>query len=308
MTEAPYQRIAAEIADDIAAGTLRPGDRTPSIRQITRQWGVAMATATKVIGTLREQGLVETKPGAGTVVRARSALAKRTSPVPELDRERIVRAAIAIADAEGIAALSMRRVAAGVGVATMSLYRHVTSRDELVLLMVDAVFGDFPFPPHRPAGWREPIEFACRLLWRVFRTHPWAAGPVSMTRPQLLPNLLDYTEWTLGPLAAAGLDQDTMMCFHLTVFGHVRSTAVNLHAEVRAEEDTGLTADEWLGTQEPELRELLKSGRYPAFERVISEDFDFDLDRLFEFGLQSLLDGFEVELRRRRAGRHDVRS
>ncbi len=65
-----------------------------------------------------------------------------------------MRAAIEIADAEGIAALSMRRVAAALGVATMSLYRHVPGKDELTLLMVDTAAGDFPFPARRPAGWR----------------------------------------------------------------------------------------------------------------------------------------------------------
>ena len=61
---APYLRIVGEIRERIASGRLRPGDRVPSTRQITQQWGVAMATATKVISTLRDEGLVDTKPGA----------------------------------------------------------------------------------------------------------------------------------------------------------------------------------------------------------------------------------------------------
>src|SRR4051812_37418325 len=67
--EAPYLRIVADIRGQIRSGRLRPGDRVPSTRQITQEWGVAMATATKVITTLRELGLVDTRPGAGTVVR-----------------------------------------------------------------------------------------------------------------------------------------------------------------------------------------------------------------------------------------------
>ncbi len=302
-TAAPYRRIASEIGDRIAAGELRPGDRVPSTREITRRWGVAMATATKAIAALRESGLVETRPGAGTVVRSTGALPKRTTSAGprerELNRTRIVRAAIAIADTEGIGALSMRRVATSLHVATMSLYRHVPGKEELTLLMVDAVFGETPFPEQRPAHWRSSIEFAGRLMWRTFRAHPWAAELLSMTRPQLLPNLLDYVEWTLGPLSALGLDVDTMMSFHLTLFGHVRSTAMNLHSESQAEQDTGLTADEWLQTQEPDMRALLASGRYPAFGRIVEQEYDFDLDTLFEFGLRSLLDGFEVLLRQR---------
>lgn len=303
MTEARYRRIAAWIGDRITGGELRPGDRVPSTREITRQWGVAMATATKAIALLREQGLVETLPGSGTVVRSASAPRRRPSPPaprePELSRERILRAAITIADEEGIAVVSMRRVATALDVATMSLYRHVPGKDVLTVRMVDTVFGDFAFPERRPAGWRASVEFAARLMWTVFRAHPWAAELMSMTRPQVLPNLLRYSEWALGALLTLDIDNDTRMCFYLTVIGHVRSTAMNLHAETQAQQDTGLTADEWMATQEPELRSLIKPSSYPAFTQVISQDFDFDLDRLFEFGLKTLLDGFEGLLRQR---------
>jgi hypothetical protein len=74
---------------------------------------------------------------------------------------------------------------------------------------------------------------------------------------------------------------------------------MNLHAETQAEQDTGLTADEWIETLEPELRTLLRSGRYPTFEFITTQEFDLDLDKLFEFGLRRLLDGFEVLLRQR---------
>src|ERR1700738_251691 len=135
-TEAPYRRIVAEIRDRIARGELRPGDRVPSTRRITQEWGVAMATATKVIATLRDEGVVDPRPGAGTVVRSpepgQAPVTRKAVPrEQELSRDRVVRAAIAIADAEGLAMLSMRRVATDLGVATMSLYRHVPRKDEL---------------------------------------------------------------------------------------------------------------------------------------------------------------------------------
>jgi DNA-binding transcriptional regulator YhcF (GntR family) len=306
-TPAPYRRIAAEIGGRIAAGELRPGDTVPSTRAITRQWGVAMATATKAIATLRDAGLVETKSGAGTVVRSAGALPKRTTPSEpkerDISRARIVRAAIAIADTEGIGALSMRRVATSLDIATMSLYRHVPGKDELTLLMVDTVFGDTPFPAQRPAHWRAALEFAARLMWRTFRAHPWAAELVSMTRPQLLPNMVDYLEWTVGTLRSLGMAADTTLTFHLTLFGHVRGTAMNLHSESQAEQDTGLTADEWLATQETDMRALLASGGYPGLRWVVEQDYDNDLDRLFEFGLGILLDGVQARLRQRVARR-----
>ena len=124
-TEAPYRRIVAEIRGRIERGDLRPGDRVPSTRAITQDFGVAMATATKVIAALRDAGLVETRSGAGTVVRAITGRRRRGPRGGDLSRDRVLAAAIAIADAEGLAALTMRRVAADLGVATMSLYRHV---------------------------------------------------------------------------------------------------------------------------------------------------------------------------------------
>ena len=296
-TEPPYRRIAAEIAGRIAGGQLAPGDRVPSTRAITQEWGVAMATATKVIAALREQGLVETSPGSGTVVRGGARTPARHEP--ELTRERIVRAAIAIADAEGGAAVSMRRVAASLGVATMSLYRHVPGKEELTLFMVDAAAGDFPFPANRPASWRGTLEFSARLLWTMFRRHPWAAEVLSMTRPQLLPNLLHYAEWSLGALNELALDVNTTMNIYLTLFGHVRGIALNLQSEAQAEQDTGLTADQWTDTQVPALHDLVTTGRYPVFERMMRQEYDFNLDTLFEFGLIRILDGVEVLLRRR---------
>jgi DNA-binding transcriptional regulator YhcF (GntR family) len=301
-TEAPYRRVVAEIRDRIARGELRPGDRVPSTRQITQEWGVAMATATKVIKALRDEGLVDTRPGAGTIVRQPAAgqtpVARRV-PAREhqLSRDRVVRAAIAVADAEGLAMLSMRRVATDLGVATMSLYRHVPSKDELMLLMADTVFAEEPFPDQPPPGWRERLEITGRLMWTVFRRHPWAAEVLSMTRPQVMPNLLTYAEWSLSALRQIGFGIDDMMHTHITLFGHVRGTALSLQSEVQAQQDTGMTNDEWIETQEFDIGEVLASGRFPTFEYVVQQQFDYDVDAVFEYGLQRLLDGIEVKLR-----------
>ncbi|MGC9665533.1 TetR/AcrR family transcriptional regulator C-terminal domain-containing protein [Planosporangium sp. 12N6] len=311
---APYLRIVAEIRDRIARGELRPGDRVPSTRRITREWGVAMATATKVIAVLRDEGLVVTRSGAGTVV-ARPGTGAVGRPLPpvagrtatpggpaapprgyDLSRDRIVRAAVAVADADGLAALSMRRVATDLGVATMSLYRHVPGKDELLLLMTDAVFAEEPLQARPPSDWRERLETAARLMWTVFRRHPWAAEVLSMTRPQLLPHLMTYAEWSLSALRGQGLGVDDMMNVHLTLFGHVRGVALGLQSEAQAEQDTGMTADEWIETQGPGLRELLASGRFPALGYLVRQQFDYDIDAVFEYGLQRLLDGVAVRL------------
>jgi DNA-binding transcriptional regulator YhcF (GntR family) len=303
-TEAPYRRIVGEIRGRIARGELRPGDKVPSTRRITREWGVAMATATKVIAALRDEGLVVTRPGAGTVVRPADAgqvWAARKAPPREreLSRQCVIHAAMAIADTEGLGTLSMRRVAANLGTATMSLYRHVSNKEQLVLLMADAAFAAEPLPRQPPPGWRERLEIAARLMWTTFRRHPWAAEVLSLTRPQVLPHLLPYAEWSLATLRGLGLGTVDMMHTHLTIFGHVRGTALNLQAEAQARQDTGMTNDEWMETQEPRLRAVLVPGRFPTFEYVLRQRFDYHLDAVFEYGLQRILDGIAVMLHNR---------
>ncbi|MCX5396667.1 TetR/AcrR family transcriptional regulator C-terminal domain-containing protein [Streptomyces sp. NBC_00102] len=314
--EPPYRRIAAVLRRRIESGELGPGDRIPSTREIARQWGVAMATATKVIAELRHEGLVRPVSGVGTVVGsaagtrrpapaappARSApkapgTTPGAPPVPggaaaPLSRERIVATAIAVADAEGLEAVSMRRVANELEAATMSLYRHVADKDELLTLMMDAACSGWRFPADHPAGWRERLELAARLLWETFRRHPWLAPALSVTRPQLLTGALPFTEWVLQALDGRGLDGQTHFTIHITLFNYVRGTAINIEPEVVAEEFTGLTSDEWMDTQESQLREALSAGAFPTLERIAAAGYDFDLDMLFEFGLQRLLDGF----------------
>ncbi|WP_328607999.1 TetR/AcrR family transcriptional regulator C-terminal domain-containing protein [Amycolatopsis sp. NBC_00345] len=298
-SRAPYQGIVAEIRDRIASGRLRPGDKIPSTRQITREWGVAMATATKVIAALRDQGVVDTKPGAGTVVRSADRSFTRAIPrEQDLGRDRIVRAAIAIADAEGMSSVSMRRVATDLGAATMSLYRHVSSKDDLMLHMADLVAADETSSAPPPAHWRERLEFSSRLLWTVCRRHPWVAEVLSMTRPRATPSLLFYSEWVLTALRGLGLGMDDMMYIHLNLFSHVRGLALSLQAEARDRQDTGMASDEWMNTQAAEIQEIVATGRYPTMEYLVTQDFDQNLDVMFEYGLRLLLDGVEQQLAR----------
>ncbi|MFI0737221.1 TetR/AcrR family transcriptional regulator C-terminal domain-containing protein [Streptomyces sp. NPDC021100] len=300
-------RIAGEIRRRIATGELAPGDRVPSTREITRQWGVAMATATKALTELRHEGLVHAVPGVGTVVAPpprrpgtadrrpavrQAAEARRGSGTDQgLSLERIVEAALAVADAEGLSAVSMRRVATGLGVATMSLYRHVGDKDALLLRMMEAAFARTPFPDVPPDDWRERLTVAARLLWRVFRRHPWLAPALSVTRPQLVPSALPFTEWVLGALDGRGLDAATVFSTHLTLVNYIRGTAVDIEAEQEAEDLTGMDGDTWMDTQEPALRRILAGGRFPAMARFTAVPYEFELDDVFEFGLRRFLDG-----------------
>lgn len=164
-------RVAAELRRRITAGELAPGARVPSTRAIVQRYGVAMATATKVLTTLQHEGLIRTVPGVGSVVAGapveRPARRRSSSPEGALGVAAIVAAGTVVADAEGLAALSMRRVAAELDAAPMSLYRHVRDKDELLLQMMDAAISEVALPEPRPTG------------GRVWRSPPARCGPAS---------------------------------------------------------------------------------------------------------------------------------
>ena len=332
-TRTAYAGIAAELRARIEAGELAPGDRVPSAREISRRWGVAIATATRVLAALRDQGLVRAQPGVGTVVlptrpagppttpgAARSGAPDPTSPSgpppsppqpspPQppprrapagadagLSTARIVAAALAVADAEGLAGLSMRRVASDLGAAPMSLYRHVADKDDLLERMMDAALGEWAPPARPPAGWRPRLELAAHGLWAVFRRHPWLAPALSLTRPQPIPAGIRLTEWVLDALDGHGVHPAAAFEAHLVVFTYVRGTAVNLEPEAEAEAVTGLSADAWTDSREPALRAVLGDGPFPRFRRLLAAGYAFDLDALFRRGLDLLLDGLEGQL------------
>jgi AcrR family transcriptional regulator len=315
--------MAADIKQRIADGRLRPGDRVPSTRQLARDWGVALATAAKVLTRLAQEGVVVAEPRVGSIVadphagsvgagpRAETGMKagegassgagegasggkgtrRAVASVPDPVRERIVCAAIEIADAEGLAELTMRRVANALGMATMSLYRHVAGKEDLVMLMIDTVIGRFPLPGDAPPGWRARMEISARLQWAVYRAHPWSAGVTPLTRPLASPSLLRHSEFVMEALRDTGVDAQTKMYVQILIYSYVQGIATHIELERQAKAATGVTGDEWVEGQEDLLR-LITTGS-PALAAMLAElgDFDLDLDWLFEFGLRPLLDG-----------------
>ncbi|TDW91029.1 GntR family transcriptional regulator [Kribbella sp. VKM Ac-2566] len=299
MSGAPYQVIAAELRRRIEAGELLPGDRVPSTRALVRDFGVAMATATKALQVLQADQLVHPAPGVGTVVgppprSRRTAIAP--DGVPDLNRDEVVRMGIAIADAEGLAALSMRRIAAELGVSTMALYRYVGGKDALVVQMVDAALGEFPLG-EIPAYWRDAVTAVARVHWAAYRRHLWMASAISLSRPQLVPRLLPHTDAVLRALR--GLEKGAALSTVISLFAYVRGIALVMESEAQAEQDTGVTADEWATRQGDQLAAMIAAGNLTGFQELLADGFDYeyDLDQLFEFGLSVFLDGLASRLR-----------
>lgn len=210
----------------------------------------------------------------------------------------MVAAAIDLADEDGLAALSMRRIAGDLGVATMSLYPRVRGKEDLLVLMLDSVFAEIPPPAPEPgAGWRRRVEQLCRAQWTAYRRHPWAPSLMSMSRPQKAPHGMVHTEALLRAFDGFGLSQTVMMHAVVTLAGYVRGCAISLEGEARAEQDTGLTADQWMRATQPAFDAVLADGSFPMLAAVGEEpQIDMDLDSLFEFGLARLLDGYAAWL------------
>lgn len=286
-TSPPYLSIAAELRRRIRTGELLPGALVPSTRAITREWGVAMATATKALGVLRQEGLVRAEPGVGTVV-----VALTDPDAAPLSRERLVAAALELADAEGLNALTMRRVATVLGVSTMTLYRHVPGKAELVRLMADAACGEAPLGPV-PADWRTGLEVGARWLRAVYTRHRWMAHAMaSFTRPVATPNAMAYTEWVLRALRGTPLSPSDKLHAHLLIFAYVQGLSMADDLEEQARQDTGISDGEWMEQNEPRFDAIQAAGSYPELAAVTSAGgFGLDLDSFFEFGLRRTLDG-----------------
>ncbi|RSN51800.1 TetR/AcrR family transcriptional regulator C-terminal domain-containing protein [Actinomadura sp. WAC 06369] len=289
----PARRVADELRRRIADGELRPGDRVPSTRRIVRDFGVAMATASRALARLREEGLIVTTPGSGSVVRAAE---RRPPPAPrlaprDLTRARIVAAAVALADREGTDAVSMRGLAGRLGVTPMSLYHHVAGRDELELLMIRAVFRTEPLANVAPEGWRAQLEEVYRLQWRLYRRHPWLAGFMSPMRPPYVPEAMEHSERTLRALARLGLAGAERWRAAVALPALVRGLALTAADELRMAHETRMRTTDWWAAMEVEARRHFRSGRFPylsAVEEIVVAD---DLDDLFEHSLTRYLDG-----------------
>ncbi|MEU9043538.1 MULTISPECIES: TetR/AcrR family transcriptional regulator [unclassified Kitasatospora] len=217
---------------------------------------------------------------------ARPAPAPRTTLTPQ----RIAEAAVAIADAEGLDAVTMRRLAGELGVAPMAAYRYVSGKDELIELMVDFVYGQLPLDT--PAdGWRDAMRSLAVHLRAMTLAHPWTvrtATPFSLT-----PNQLAVPERAFAALAGHGLDADTTMAVFRAVSGYVHgSVAAEVALENLRREHGWSDGDQTRAGLAPRMTWLMNTGRYPGYERYLYEATrKDDPDWQFETGLDCVLDG-----------------
>ena len=228
-------------------------------------------------------------------------------PKQRTDLEAIVRAAIELADAEGLDAVSMRRVAERLAIGTMSLYTYVPGKGELLDLMLDTVYGERSKTAILPDGsTHERLEALAREQWAFHERHPWTLY-IASGRAVLGPNELDAYEAALSIVVDLGVDARDAIAIIDSVGLFVRGVARDAAEADAAERVTGVSEMEWWTERDAILSEKMTPDRYPALGKLetgggfaVPDDtpnynLRFILDD-FEFGLQRLLDGIDAYL------------
>ncbi|GAA2610267.1 TetR/AcrR family transcriptional regulator [Dactylosporangium fulvum] len=227
--------------------------------------------------------------------------APKRGPKPKFTVAGIVTVAVALADAEGLTAVSMRRVAEQLGVTAMSLYTYVPSKAELLDVMVDVVSAEAVRPAYESDGWRARLHEVARINWELYRRHPWLLQ-IATTRPVLGPNVIAKYDFELRAFEGAEVpDINTDMLLSL-VLNYVAGAVRAVVQADQAAQTTGMTEEEWWGAYAPLLAEVLDASRFPTAARVgqaAGEEYGAgDPVRAYEFGLERVLDGIDAMLSR----------
>lgn len=216
-----------------------------------------------------------------------------------LTREQIVTEAIALLDAEGIEALSMRKLAGRLNAGATSLYWHVANRDELVELVIDHVYGELELPDADIGDWREGVRTFARSIRATGRRHTWLASVIDhLAAAHLGPNASRFTERMLGVLATTGLPLAECERALSAVSAYVTGVTVTEAGWSNWLARRGQTAEEWMAAGRA-VADRTTEG-YERLQEVIEGyagiDVDAAMDADFHYGLDCLLDGIAGRL------------
>ncbi len=214
-----------------------------------------------------------------------------------------MRAALAVVDADGVEALSMRRLAGDLGVTPMALYRYVPSKNDLLTLMMDAVFGPPPpLPVPGEKGWREALAAWMWAMRRALARHPWILR-APITGPPSMPNNVLWMEAGLRAMRGMHLSGGEKISVLMLLSNYVRSEVTLLHDLETAFQAAATSEAEVLQGYGPMLAALTDADRFPELHAVLDEGVfdqpDEDPDLEFVFGMERLLDGLEALVARR---------
>ncbi len=206
-----------------------------------------------------------------------------------LSRERVLAGAVAVADAGGIAGLTIRSLAQELGVKPMSVYHHVANKDEILDGIIDIVFSEFELPS-ADGDWRAELSRRAHSARRVLRGHPWAIGLLE-TRTSPGPATLRHHDAVLGTLRAAGFTVELTAHAYALMDSYVYGFAL--------QEATLPFNDQSVAEVAAPMMELFESGDYPHMLELITEHAmkpGYDFADEFDFGLELVLDGLSDRL------------
>ncbi len=209
--------------------------------------------------------------------------------------DEVVAAAVEIADTEGLEALTMRAVAARLGLTPMATYTYVPGKAELLDLMLDAVYREMNRAELTGLPWRERVSTVAAENRELLARHPWVAY-VPTTRPPLGPGLAAKYDHELRAFDGLGLDDVEMDAALTLLLGFVTSVARIAIDTARAATDSGMSDREWWERTAPVLERVFDPERYPLAARIGSaagraHDSAYSADHAWEFGLARVLDG-----------------
>jgi AcrR family transcriptional regulator len=226
----------------------------------------------------------------------RSARGRGQDRARALTRDEIVRAAIEIADAEGLEAASMRNIARKLNVGTMSLYWHIENRDQLWALMRDAYMGEIRMPEESSGDWRADLTLIANETRAAMKRHRWITS-LFAGAPTFGPNMLRHADLSMAAVDGFGLEPQTMINITSVVDDYVLGFTLGELNEEDAHLRTGKTMQDWVDELMPYLHEQIASGKYPRVARWEPDDVRVpDRDTAFKFGLDCLLDGFAARI------------
>jgi AcrR family transcriptional regulator len=218
----------------------------------------------------------------------------RRGPKPRYSADQVVAAAITVADAEGLQAISVRRIALELGVSAMSIYTYVPSKADLAGLMFDKVLGEAATTEGR--DWREALTFLACEHWKLSERHPWMLD-LALHRPPLGPHVVARHEAALRILDSTGMDDLTKDLVIDVLHNFLVGALLEAREAREAERLSGLTDEQWFAMAEPALTAKLDPERFPHVRRLgdawRAADKALVADPLwrFKFGLGVVLDG-----------------
>ena len=221
-------------------------------------------------------------------------------PQPTHTRDDLAAAAVRLADAEGIDAVTIRRVAAELGAAPTALYRYVSRKGELFELMVDAVIGE-ESPPEHSGDWRTDLRVIAENTRAGALRHPWLP-PLATGRLSLGPNMLRWLEFSSGVFAGHDLRADEILLNLDTLTAFVGGHVMQALAEIDVARRSGLNHEQWQAAQGAYGESIITGGQYPHLARIMVEaegpHARDRLERSFRLGLERILDGIATSLGR----------